>query len=241
ITLATTLPSTPPAAATETPTLIGTAPCGSPVDTARTTISPAFSSCAVSPASPATACRGGAGGGAETRQIFGTPAGVSPTSAHIPISTAARHLIRSNLSNKPVDTLISAGEISPGTPILAASMKTHGFDASIHVTSTPSKTSTARPVGSSFPVFDPEGERKASLMQDPVPGTPEMEKSPTAAASPSTTGTVASISLLVFVLWILTTASSSPTFPAEAEGTCTNPSSTANAATPAVIFPQLPA
>ena len=92
--------------------------------------------------------------------------------------------------------------------------------------------SRARPEGSSRPVRAPPGSRKSSAMRAPRPATPGSSKSPSTAASPSATGTRATMIFLVLVLWIRTAVSPS------ADGT--RRSSMAKGPTAEEQLPQLP-
>ena len=54
-------------------------------------------------------------------------------------------------------------------------------------------------------VTAPPGSRKSSAILAPGPGTPGSSKSPSTAASPSFTGTWATMIFFVLVLWMRTT------------------------------------
>ena len=79
----------------------------------------------------------------------------------------------------------------------------------------------------------PPGSTKSSAMRAPRPATPASSKSPVTAASPPATGTWATISFLVFVLWMRTSVS-----PSRAGS---SPSSMAKGPTEDEQLPQLPA
>ena len=79
----------------------------------------------------------------------------------------------------------------------------------------------------------PPGSTKSSAMRAPRPGTPASSKSPSTAASPSSTGTWATMIFFVLVLWMRTTVSPSRAV--------TSPSSMAKGPTADEQLPQLPA
>ena len=84
-----------------------------------------------------------------------------------------------------------------------------GLVASTSEALSPSTVSIGRPVGRSLPVPAPPGSTKSSAMRAPRPATPGSSKSPATAASPSVTGTWATMIFFVFVLWMRTTATPS--------------------------------
>ena len=127
---------------------------------------------------------------------------------------------------------MACGDSVPARPRSLARTKTTGLVASTSDAATPSMVSSARPVGSNRPVPAPPGSRKSSAIRAPRPATPGSSKSPSTAASPSATGTWATISFFVFVLWTRTTVSPS------LEGT--RRSSIAKGPTEEEQLPQLP-
>src|SRR2546429_553388 len=117
-----------------------------------------------------------------------------------------RRAASTRIASRRADTERSAsmdwGVSVPARPTSLARTKTTGFVASTSDASTPSTTSRGFPVGRRRPVPAPPGSRKSSAIRAPRPGTPASSKSPSTAASPSVTGTWATMSFRVLVLWM---------------------------------------
>ena len=113
-----------------------------------------------------------------------------------------------------------------------ARITTTGMPLSIMVTSTPSITSTALPVGSSAPHEPPAMSAKSSVIAAAVPGTPSIAASPPYSGRPPASGNVAVARLSVFTMKIRTDAVVAPGSGA------TRPRSTANGPMPARMLPQ---
>ena len=146
--------------------------------------------------------------GSATMVILGT-AGLSQAERSIletnPSFKAAAPLTVSRSRSISGSPSICAGSSVPDSPTAFAGTNTSGLAASTMETSTwpkpgISNISEAFPVGSSFPVTEPMGSRKLSMMGAAVPGTPAMAKSPSYCTLPFSTWTWASITLSVLVL-----------------------------------------
>ena len=145
---------------------------------------------------------------------------------------AASTRIASSLAESARSASIACGGSVPVSPTSLARTKTMGLVASTSDASRPSSVSRGAPVGRSRPVPAPPGSRKSSAIRAPRPGTPASSKSPATAASPSVTGTWATISFFVLVLWTRTSVSPSLAF--------TSRSSIAKGPTAEEQLPQLP-
>ena len=165
--------------------------------------------------------------GGATKAIFGTAA--LPGS---PMRRAASTRIASRRADTERSASMDWGVSVPARPTSLARTKTTGFVASTSDASTPSTTSRGFPVGSRRPVPAPPGSRKSSAIRAPRPGTPASSKSPSTAASPSVTGTWATMSFRVLVLWMRTSVSPSTAF--------TSRSSIAKGPTAEEQLPQFP-
>ncbi len=150
----------------------------------------------------------------------------------MPIASAAATRMASSRVTSARSESKAAGVSVPVRFRSLARTNTMGFVASTSEASTPAMVSRARPLGRRRPVRAPPGSRKSSAMRAPRPGTPGSSKSPTTAASPSTTGTRATMIFPVLVLWMRTAVSPL------AKGT--SRSSIANGPTAEEQLPQLP-
>ncbi len=113
--------------------------------------------------------------GGATSVVFGTGRRVTSPS---PMSFPACRRSDCTRSRSPSSAASSSCGSYPVMPRSEAAATTTGMPLSTHVTSTPSITSTSRPVGSRPPVAEPAVSSNPSTTAAAVPGTPEMAVPP---------------------------------------------------------------